>query len=160
MQIDRDGAVVLPEPIGAMSATTSRAVAWNCTFLPEAGTHLYTEQQVRALLAIATGLPAQADKQRIDALMHFMQANCYNLELNADETRNILFNLEQIRAWRSGRHDDYVERLYGRKIHSMGGQEQGEGTSTGCAAGGPAPAADLPAVVAPQAQADEKEPTE
>lgn len=111
------------------------------------------ESTMRALLATGGQAQAQADKQRMDAFMHFMQANCYNPELNADETRNILFNLEQIRAWRSGMHDDYVERLYGRKIHSMGGQEQGEGASTGCAADGAALATGRPAVVAPQAQA-------
>lgn len=112
----------------------------------------YVYQAARALLATGGQAQAQADKQRMDAFMHFMQANCYNPELNADETRNILFNLEQIRAWRSGIHDDYVERLYGRKIHSMGGQEQGEGASTGCAADGAALATGRPAVVASQAQ--------
>lgn len=52
--------VVLPEPVGAMSATTPRTVAWNCMFMPEAGTKLYTEQQVRALLAGVSAPAAEA----------------------------------------------------------------------------------------------------
>lgn len=59
------GPVVLPEPVGAMSATRPRTVAWNCMFTPEAGTKLYTEQQVRALLA--TGGQAQAVPKLDDA---------------------------------------------------------------------------------------------
>jgi len=55
--------VVLPEPVGAMSATTPRVVAWNCTFMPEAGTHLYTDQQVRALLAGVSAPAAQTNDE-------------------------------------------------------------------------------------------------
>lgn len=50
--------VVLPQPVGSMSATTPRTVAWNCAFMPEAGTRLYTEQQLRAALLAGVSAPA------------------------------------------------------------------------------------------------------
>ena len=113
----------------------------------------YTADTVRALL---DGVSAPADKLRVDALLHFMQANCFNNELNADESRNILFNIDQLREWRSGKHDDYVEKLYGR-LHSMGGCEQGQGASAGRSGDASASAGDGLAVAAPQAQADARD---
>ena len=111
----------------------------------------------QALRALLDGVSAPADKLRVDALLHFMQANCFNNELNADESRNILFNIDQLREWRSGKHDNYVEKLYGR-LHSMGGCEQGQGASAGHSGDASASAGDGLAVAAPQAQAGEQAP--
>ena len=68
------GTVVLPEPddsefeqplpiqpIGVMGGGDARKVLWNCTFMPDAGTNFYTEQQVRALLAGVSAPAAQAE---------------------------------------------------------------------------------------------------
>lgn len=60
--------VVLPEPDAVLRFERSTAGKENempsvvsCNWLPDGEYKLYTEQQVRALLATATGLPAQAD---------------------------------------------------------------------------------------------------
>ena len=43
--------VQLPEPVAVMTDTTPRDPGWKTIFVPDAGTKLYTEQQVRELLA-------------------------------------------------------------------------------------------------------------
>ena len=43
--------VELPEPVAVMTDTTPREPGWKTIFVPDAGTKLYTEQQVRQLLA-------------------------------------------------------------------------------------------------------------
>lgn len=45
--------VELPEPVAIVTGTTPRNCGWKTFFVPEAGTKLYTEQQVRDLLAAA-----------------------------------------------------------------------------------------------------------
>lgn len=43
--------VKMPEPVGIVTNSTPREPGWRTTFVPPAGTKLYTEQQLRTLLA-------------------------------------------------------------------------------------------------------------
>lgn len=43
--------VQMPEPVAVMTDTTPREPGWKTMFVPDSGTRLYTEQQVRQLLA-------------------------------------------------------------------------------------------------------------
>ena len=142
--------VVLPEPDDAYTRRIIEA-------LNENGDPVSVDaaEEMERLRALLVGVSAPADKLRVDALLHFMQANCFNNELNADESRNILFNIDQLREWRSGKHDNYVEKLYGR-LHSMGGCEQGQGASAGHSGDASASAGDGLSVAAPQ-QADARD---
>lgn len=49
----------LPEPVAVMTDTTPREPGWKTMFVPDSGTRLYTEHQVRQLLA-AHGIKEQS----------------------------------------------------------------------------------------------------
>ena len=86
--------VVLPEP--AVIATSKREspvkgsveFAWGVDALKEEGEHkLFTEQQVRALLATATGLPAQAVKPSGLLTVDEYQAKYLHIHKMSDDER-------------------------------------------------------------------------
>jgi hypothetical protein len=52
--------VVMPDPVAVVTNTTPREPGWTTLFIPDAGTKLYTEQQVLALLAAAATSAAPA----------------------------------------------------------------------------------------------------
>ena len=56
--------VQMPEPVATVTNTTPRVAGWHTMFVPEAGTKLYTEQQVRSLLA--TNEQTQAPMQCVE----------------------------------------------------------------------------------------------